>query len=276
MMADIFGYTDYRKYLVDFFADKKARSPSFSYAYIAKKAGFNNRGFAFNIIHGKRHLSAENIARVSRALKHTRNQAKYFKSLVEFNQTVELHRKKQLFKKLCSIAAKGRGLTKTQIINKDQYEFYAKWYHSAIRALIGMYKFKDDYKWLCKKVNPSITPGQAKKSVELLIRLGLAARGDDGTVALTNVSISTGIEAAGLGLRNFHFESADLAKNAIRTLDRDKRNITGITLGISSDAYRKICDEVAICQEKIVNIAVNSPNADKVFQMNFHLYPLSK
>ena len=275
-MVDIFGYTDYRKYLEDFFTQKKAQDPSFTYAYIAKKAGFNNKGFAFNLIHGKRHLSTKNSARVSRALKHTRNQAKYFKTLVEFNHTVELHRKKQLFKKLCSITAKGRGLTKIQIINNDQYEFYAKWYHSAIRSLIGLYKFKDDYKWLCKKVVPPITPGQAKKSVELLIRLGLAVKADDGTVALSNVSISTGREATGLGLRNFHFESMDLAKNAIRTLDRDKRNMTSITLGISPDAYRKICDELAICQEKIVNIAVNSPNADKVFQLNFHLFPLSK
>ena len=40
---------------------------------------------------------------------------------------------------------------------RDQYEFYSKWYHSAIRSLIDMYPFKDDYSWLAKNVYPPIT-----------------------------------------------------------------------------------------------------------------------
>ena len=275
-MINIFDYIDPFRYLQDTFAEKKAKDPSFSYETVAQKAGFNNKGFAFNIIHGKKNLSPSNCDRINRALKHTRNQSKYFKTLIEFDRTAELVKKGQLFEKLCSIRPRGKGRTRAQLLNKDQYDYFSKWYHSAIRSLIGMYKFKNDYLWLAKKVFPVITPGKARKSVALLKRLGLVESGSNGTLKITNAGITSGPEVMGVGLRNFHFESTGLAKNAIRTLGRKDRNITGLTLGISAAAYQKICDEIAVFQEKVMHIADTAQNVDRVYQLNFHFFPLSK
>ena len=174
------------------------------------------------------------------------------------------------------MSAHGKGFTGAQVLAQDKYEFFSRWYHLAIRSLIGMYPFKDDYFWLARKVDPPITTGQAEKSVKLLKRLGLVTEGPNGILKLSGLSLTTGEEVEGLGLRNLYFECADLAKNAISTMDRDTRNITALTLGISKATYKEICADIAEFQKKLMAKANRDAGADGVYQMNFYLFPISK
>jgi uncharacterized protein (TIGR02147 family) len=275
-MISIFDYSEYRKYLEDYYDEKKTENTAFSYQSLASKAGFNNRGFAYNIVKGKKNLSPANCHRVSEALRHNRYEAEYFETLVAFNQARDVKEKNRCFEKLCHIKSRGRGFSKTQIMNKNQYEFYSRWYHSAVRSIIGMYKFKNDYKWLAKMVTPAITVRQAKKSIELLLALGMIVKQKNGAYGLTDTSITTGKEVVGLAVQNFHDECTGLAKNAIHSVSKDNRNITGLTLGISRKSYDRICEEIAEFQNEIMNIANNDEDADRAYQLNFHMFPISK
>jgi uncharacterized protein (TIGR02147 family) len=275
-MISVFDYSDYRKYLEECYSEKKAENPAFSYQSLACKAGFNNRGFAYNIVKGKKNLSPANCHKISEALHHNRYEADYFENLVAFNQARDVKEKNRCFEKLCRIKARGKDFSKAQIVNKNQYEFYSKWYHGAVRSLIGMYKFKNNYKWLARMVTPAITVKQAKKSVELLIQLGLIVRQKNGTYVLAHTSITTGKEVVGLAVQNFHDECTALAKNAIHTVPKENRNITGLTLGISKSSYDRICDEIGRFQEEIMEIANSDQEADRVYQLNFHMFPMSK
>ena len=275
-MTTVFDYSDYRKYLEDYYNEKKAENNAFSYQSLARKAGFNNRGFAYNIVNGKKNLSPANCHRISEALRHNKYEAEYFETLVAFNHAKDVKEKNRCFEKLCQIKMRGRGFSKTQIVNKNQYEYYSRWYHSAVRSIIGMYKFKNDYKWLARMVTPTITVKQAKKSVTLLKELGMITKQKTGCYALSDTSISTGKEVVGLAVQNFHSECTDLANNAIQTVSKDNRNITGLTLGISKTSYGRICDEIARFQDEIMEIANSDEEADRVYQLNFHLFPMSK
>lgn len=275
-MVDIFNYTDFVKYFEDYYAWKKTIDPSFAYSTIAQKAGFNNKGFAFTLFHGLRALSPANCRKISLALNHSTKEAEYFQLLVAFNKTVGLKKKSQLFEKMSKLSRHGKGFTPAQVLYKDQYEYYSKWYHSAIRSILGMYLFKDDYFWLARMVSPPITTGMAKKSVELLKKLGLVAEGKDKYLEITEPNISSGREIVGTGLRNFHSDCADLAKRAIETLDRDKRHLTALTLGVSKDVYNEICAKIEEFQKEIIKIANKSQYANRVYQINFHTFPLSR
>jgi uncharacterized protein (TIGR02147 family) len=275
-MISIFDYSEYRKYLEDYYNEKKSENTAFSYQSLASKAGFNNRGFAYNIVKGKKNLSPANCHRISDALRHNRYEADYFETLVSFNQAQDIKEKNRCFEKLCRIKSRGKGFSKTQIVNKNQYEYYSRWHHSAVRSILGMYKFKTDYKWLARMVTPAITVKQAKKSVELLKTLGMIVRQKNGAYGLVNKSITTGKEVVGLAVQNFHGECTDLSKNAIHTVSRDNRNITGLTLGISKSSFDRICEEIAEFQDEIMNIANSDEKADRVYQLNFHMFPMSK
>ncbi|HMA65910.1 MAG TPA: DUF4423 domain-containing protein, partial [Chitinispirillaceae bacterium] len=161
------------------------------------------------------------------------------------------------------------------VLRKDQYEFISNWYHVMVRSIIGMYGFKGDYRWLAKMVNPPITPAQAKNSVDLLEKLDLIKKGVDGGYTISDSSLTTGKDVLSVAFQNFHISCADLAKRAIAVLPVNKRNMSGLTLGISEKTYQTICDEIQQFQTRIMEIADRDLDSDRVYQLNFHFFPTS-
>jgi uncharacterized protein (TIGR02147 family) len=62
----VFDYTDYRKYLSDYYDEQKKKTPSFSYRFFAKKAGYNSSGLYKDILSNRTGMYRDLIARVAR------------------------------------------------------------------------------------------------------------------------------------------------------------------------------------------------------------------
>lgn len=275
MRPNLFEYTDYRMFLQAYYAYRKAENPHFSFQVFSNNAGFPNKGFIHNVIHGIKNLAKSGIIRLTSAMKLTKSESDYFECLVYFNQSENYRERNYYFEKLKSIRPINNQGSAAKEVRANQYEFYAKWHHSAIRSIIDMYGFKDDYKWLAKMVFPRISIWQARKSVRLLLKLGLITRHKDSTYTVADKSITTGQDIVGLAIQNFHIDCTDLAKKAMTDLPRDERNVTGLTLGISSETYNRICNETLEFQKKIMDIANEDKKANRVYQFNFHLFPMS-
>ena len=56
-MVKLYSYIDYRKYLKDYYTDKKENTRYFSFRYFADKAGINSPGFIKDVLEGKRNLT---------------------------------------------------------------------------------------------------------------------------------------------------------------------------------------------------------------------------
>ena len=274
-MINVFDYTDFRKYLSDYYETMKTEKNHFSYKILANKAGFQNKGFVYNIVKGNKALSKSNIFKLSQALGHNRFETEYFETLVTFNQAKDLNEKNFYFDKLNQLQNKGKKKSEAQVIRQDQYEFYSKWYHVVIRSIIDMYEFSDDFKWLSKMVYPPISLKQAKQSVTLLEKLGFIEKQADGIYKVTEKSLTTGEKVLSLAVQNFHVECTKLAQKTLHEAPSNKRNITGLTLGISEQTYKRICEEIQQFQQNIMNLANSDEQADRVYQFNFHLFPIS-
>ncbi len=275
-MINVFDYSDFRKYLADYYADKKKANPRFSYQIIANKAGIKNKGFIYNIIKGNKALLKSNIYKISQALGHTRYEAEYFETLIAFSQTADVAGRKYLFEKMSAMKNLGKATSAAQVLRKDQYDFYSNWYHIMVRLIIGMYEFKGDYKWLSKMMDPPITATQAKHSIQLLEKLNLIRKGVEGVYRISDTNLTTGKDIMSIAFQNFHMACNDLAKRAFTQFPLAARNMTGLSLGISKDGYKKICDEIQNFQTKIIEMANADHGADQVYQLNFHFFPTSK
>jgi uncharacterized protein (TIGR02147 family) len=275
-MINVFDYTDYRKFLKDYYEERKTAHPYFSYQYLAKKAGFTNKGFVYNLVKGKRSLSKSNLFKMLDALSLNNYEAEYFENLVSFNQAKGLKEENHYFEKLNNLKNRGKAQSKMQVVRKEQYEFYSTWYHSAVRSIIDMHEFKDDYKWLARMVYPRISMKQARHSIELLRHLGMIEKQKNGVYTIKEKNITTGKDIVGLAIQNFHKECASLSQSAIQTLPKEDRNITGLTMGISRPVYDKICEEILQFQNRIAEIVSADNDADTVYQLNFHMFPMSK
>jgi len=274
-MPDIFNYTGYRKFLADYYFEQKAENHAFSYQFLSNKAGFPNKGFIYNVICGRKNLSKSSIIKLSHAIKLKTKESDYFENLVSFNQAKNLLERNFYFDKLNEIKSTKKGILKIRETRKEQYEFYSKWYLSVIRSLIDMYNFKNDFNWLAKNVYPPLKPKEAKKAVTLLEKLDLIKKDQTGTYKITDKTLNAGKEIVQLGLLNFQLQTLDLARKAVQELSKDKRHVSGLTLGISKKTYDILCKEIESFQEKILELAEHDEQADNVFQLNFCLFPVS-
>lgn len=274
-MPNIFNYQDYRQFLGDYYKEKKKLKPTFSYQNFSQKAGFSSKSFLYNVIKGKKTLSRGSVVKISIAIGLSKTKSAYFENLVYFNQATSFSERNFYFEKLNEIHPVTTESSDARNLRLDQYEFYSQWYHVVIRSLIDLYPSINDHVMLSKMVYPQITPKQVQKSIDLLLRLGLVVKQTDGTLKIGSKILSTGQQLQSLAVQQFHLHNLKLAANALQNLPSDKRNFSGLTLGISQKAYEDITRAILDFQEKILSIAENDSGSDCVYQLNFHLFPVS-
>jgi uncharacterized protein (TIGR02147 family) len=269
-MPDIFEYYDYHKYLLDFYTEKKGTSRYFSYRYMGRQLGID-AGYLVKVLQGQKNLSYQSAPRVAALLKLNKKETEYFKVLVLFGKTKSNTEIAEYFEKLLHISE-----TKRMSVDADKYEFYKKWYYSVVREVIGFLPFNGDYKALAEMILPPITPGQAKKSVELLERLDLIKKNGGGVYAPTERFITTGEKWRSIAIRQFQEETILLAKTALDAVHKDERDISTITLSVSREGYEEIKEILKQTRRQVFEVAEKDHNANGAFQLNLQLFPISK
>jgi len=273
-MPDIGEYTDYKKFLQDYYQEARKKNPGFSYRVFTERAGIKSRGFLYNVVQGRRSLSKSNIFALAQAMRLNKFESDYFENLVAFNDAATLKERNHFYEKLSAIKLSGNTAWKPRIIRNEQFEYYSKIHYSIIRSLIDLRGFNGDYQALAKAVRPRITPGQARKAVELLERLGFVKK-QKGGYAVTGKSITTEPEVESLAVINLHKQAGELALKALEELPKKQRNVTGVTLGISQQVYERICEEIEAFRMRLLQIAEADVAADSVYQLNFQFFPVS-
>jgi uncharacterized protein (TIGR02147 family) len=271
-MTDVFAYTDYRKYLKDYYQEKKSGDSRFSCRFIAQKVGFRSPSFFSQILHGHCNMSMSMATRFSDFLKLKRKEAEYFESMVQFGQAKSPGDKDRWSQKLSSIRA-----CKLRITEAIQSEFYEKWYHAAIRELLHFYPIVDEYEDLASLLSPPIKPSEAEQSVELLLRLDMIRRDAKGRLVRSDsASYSTGYEARTAAIRNFQLKTMALAGEAIDRFPRDLTSISTLTVGLSPKGFKSVEDELKSFRHKLLQIAEKDSGENMVYQINLQTFPVSK
>ncbi|MDD5674617.1 MAG: TIGR02147 family protein, partial [Chitinivibrionales bacterium] len=68
----------------------------------------------------------------------------------------------------------------------------------------------------------------------------------------------------------------DLAKEAIDRFPRQERSMSTLTFSISEQGYKSISERLAMFRREVLEIAKADKNRDRIYHMNFHMFPLSK
>jgi uncharacterized protein (TIGR02147 family) len=274
-MPELSRYSDYRQFLNDYYQERRKNDRHFSFFDFSRRAGIKSKGFLHNVIHGKRNLNSAHIEGLCRVFRFGAFESNYFRYLVGFNQAVDTKKRASSLARLLTVKSRGKRAWKAQVLRNDQFEFYSQYHHSVIRSLIGLFGFNGDYKKLSDKVYPSLTPRKARLSFELLLRLGLVKKSGKQYV-LSDPLISTPPEITSQAVVDHHRQCLELGKKTLVDLPAQKRNISSVTLGISEKTYENICEEIETFRFHLLDIAKADTNADRVYQFNFQMIPVSK
>jgi uncharacterized protein (TIGR02147 family) len=269
-MESVKKYWDYRDYLKDFYSEKKKESSWYSLRHMGGKVSVDPSHLV-KIFQRQRHIGNSLIDIFIKYCNLTGSEAEYFANLVQFNKAKSDRDCRLFYEKLLTLRGSG-----ARTLEKSQYEFYTKWYHSAILTLLDFYPFDGDYAALAAKLSPGITAAQAKRSIALLSRLDLIRKSSDGTYCLTDKIITTGDHGPSVAVKAFQEETMRLAIDALHRYPPKKRNISTVTITISEKNVDRIDKTIGQFRESLLRLAKDEQSPDKVYQLNVQLYPLTK
>ncbi len=269
-MPDIFVYHDYRQFLKDFYKERKQREKKFSHRFLSQKLGYGSSGAFADILSGRKNLTSSSALRMARSLDLSRQEEEFFLHLVAFNQASTLEEKNFHYAKILSLAR-----VNVEFIAPEKYEYFSKWYFAAIRELLYFHRCKGDFKALGKKLNPPIPAEEARKGVELLERLGLVNRDEQGYYRQTSKLLSTPEIGSSLHVDNFQSATLKLALESLDRHPRELRDLSTLTLTLSDSSLKQVKAALKAVRQCIMSLAEKDENVDQVYQVNIQLFPLT-
>ena len=269
-MKDVLEYASYRQYIADYYADRKAKS-AFTWPEFAQAAGFSSPVYLKYVSEGRFNLSDAAVERVAKAMHLADYEQEYFAEMVKFDHAKKDADKKAIFKKMLSIAE----AHKTKILEGDAFRFFEDWKNPVIRELAPSMPGAKPLA-LAHACRPEITAAEVSETLKFLLKAGLLKKDEIGNYIQTEKSVTTGnMDATPVAVRGMHRQMGEFALDAIEGVAQDKRHFSGITLGITHDAYEEIVQEIAECRKRIIAIATKNAATDEVYRLNMQLFPMT-
>jgi uncharacterized protein (TIGR02147 family) len=266
----IFDYLDYREFLRDFYLEQKRKHSKFSFRFLAQKTQIDPAHIA-RVFQLKRHLSEKSLAPFIQLCKFNEEEKNFFDRLVVFNMARTEQQVKQAFEALLSLSS-----VKSRTLKSDQYEFYTKWYYTAIRALIAIRPFTaKDTGAIAQMLSPSVSSKKAREAVNLLLKLGLVYASDEGILHCSDTHITTGLKWQSIAAKTFQAETIRLAGESLDRHPKEVRDISTVTIGIKRCRIDEMRQRIADFRKSIMHLAEEDQDPDDIFQLNIQLFPLT-
>jgi uncharacterized protein (TIGR02147 family) len=269
--VSLFDYADYRAYLKDWYRERQTIDTSLSYRRLAAAIGFKSPGHFSLIVNGKANLSLKVLDRFVRYLDLNKKEAEYFQALVLYTQAKAAVEKRRFFERMMSFKQ-----FRVRSIAATQYEFLEKWYYLAVREVLAVHSFKGDYAALAHSIEPPISADEARAAIEVLKRLGLITRDAQGRWVRVETVLATGPEAPAPAVNGFLGQAMDLAKSALERIPKEERVLAATTVSVSRETFEEIREETRAFRKRILEMAQRDPRPDRIYQFQFHVFPLSK
>ena len=268
-MKAIIEYSDFRKYMRDFYEERKLRHV-FSWREFSKAAGFTSSSYMKVVCDGKSNLSRIGVERTGQAMGLVGFEMDYFRAMVNFGQETDETKKKAAYEEMLSIAK----IHKVRVIEGELFKFYETWKNPVLRELAPLMPGATPGE-IAKKCYMDISANDVKETLDFLTKAGFIKKTGENTFIQTETSIKGSPEATKLAIRDMHREMAKIAASSL-DLAKTERNFSGVTMGISKDSYEQIVKELDECRRKIISIAAGDKNIDQVYRLNLQLFPLTR
>lgn len=269
-MKDILEYTSYRQYIADYYAERKAKS-AFSWQEFASLAGFSSSIFLKYVSEGRYNLGEATAVRVATAMKLADYECDFFVELVKFDHAKTDAEKKAAYGKMISIAE----AHKAKVLEGDSFRFFSDWKNPVVRELAPAMPGAKPLA-LAHACREKITAAEVSETLNFLVKAGLLQKDDAGNYTQTEKSVTTGpMEVTPVAVRGMHRQMGEFALDAIEGVPQNERHFSGVTLGVTHEAYDEIVQEIAECRKRIIAIATRDSAVDEVYRLNMQFFPMT-
>ena len=270
-MKDILEYTSYRQYIADYYADRKAKS-AFTWQELTRAAGFSSPVHLKYASEGRLNLSDAAALRVAQAMHLVDFEQEYFCEMVKFDNAKTDDEKRGAFSKMLSIAE----AHKAKIVEGDSFRYFESWKNPVLRELAPAMPGAKPLA-LARACRPEITAAEVTESLNFLVKAGFLKKDEEGRFVQTDKFITTGpLDVTPVAVRGMHRQMGELALETIEGVAQDERHFSGLTMGLTHEAYEEIVQEIDACRKRIAAIATRDSEIDDVYRLNMQLFPITK
>ena len=165
---------------------------------------------------------------------------------------------------------------KVKVLEGDAFKFFSSWKNQVIRELAYAMPGAKPLE-LAHACRPKITAAEVSETLKFLTQVGLLRKDENGNYSVVDKAVTTGpMEVTPVAVRGLHREMGEFALEAIEGVPLSERHFSGLTLGVTQEAYQKIVEEIAAFRKRVVAIATAQSETDQVYRLNLQFFPMTK
>lgn len=269
-MKEIVEYTDYRKFIKDYYDDRK-RCSAFSWHAFAQKAGFSSDVYLKYVCEGKKNLSVGSAGSVATAMGLVGFEHDYFVLMVSYAHAKSDEAKKAAFEERCALA----NAHKVRVLGDEEFKYFKSWKNSVIRELAPHMPGARPLE-IAKVCRQKITAAEVSETLDFLVKAKLLRKDRDGNYHQTDKAIKmASVEAVPMAARDLQRQMGEFAIQSLG-LPLSERMMSGYTLGLTRRAYERIKKETEDYYRRVVAIATEEDETERVYRLNVQLFPMSE
>ena len=269
----IYDYVDYRAFLSDSLAHIQTRNSKYSATAYVRQAGFgeNSRGYFNLIMNGKRNLSSSTILGFAKTLKLNEKETFHFENLVHYNQA-NTEKEKSLYFERINKNMKGKTSKAFELL-RSQYNYFTNWYMVALRELVSLDSFREDYDFISKKLRNKVSKKEIVEAINDLIKLGLLERNEKGILVQADKLVNFTDSSMNYTVVNaLHTQFLDKAKETLNEDAYENRSASCVVIATDKENFNKIREEIKAFREHILNkYATTNDNVNCVLNLGIQL-----
>ena len=269
-MKEIVEYTDYRKFIQDYY-DERKRCSAFSWHAFAQKAGFSSDVYLKYVCEGKKNLSIASAGSVASAMGLVGFEYDYFILMVSYAHAKSDTAKRAAFEERCALAQ----AHKIRVLGKEEFDYFKSWKNSVIRELAPHMPGAKPLE-MARACKQKITATEVSETLDFLVKAKLLKKDRNGNYVQTDKAITMGdMDVVPVAARDLQRQMGELAVQSLN-LPLSERIMSGYTLGLTDRAYERIKKEMKDFYRRVVAIATEEDEADRVYRLNLQLFPMSE
>lgn len=269
---NLFDYFDYREYLQDYYLFHKKRNSAYSYRLFARKAKLGSPNYLKLVVDGKRRITDRTLYQFARGLSLSRDEEKYFRELVMYQEVSDPDSKEQHLRSLLKYQEKQRT---PAILKADRMKFLLDWHHGVIRELVSTKDFQEDPAWIAKRLGNKITEAQAKESLDMLLRLQIVRKNEFGKLEQCEPLLTSSDEVPSHVLRSLHRTYLRKAINSIFAAPMERRELSGIVISVPNARLKDIKEEIKEFRKKLNRKYGLEKECDEVYFIGLYMFPVT-
>ena len=270
----VYGYTNFRTYLRDFYEFRKESQRGYSYRAFSKSAGFTSPNILKLVIDGERNISPEATQKFIKALSLAGQMADYFATLVKMNQAKSDADKEYYY----SILQKLIPQSKKRDLNTESHKYLSHWLFPVIREMTTLKEFRDDPYWISRRLYGKASINEISQAIQFLVQEGFVEK-IDGKLTMKDNMVLSSDEVKSLSIRNYHRQMLEQAKESLENIPVEEREFGALTFTIPESAVQELKFKLKQFRGELHSWAMQvaeDKGGELIIQVNAQMYPHTK